>query len=340
MGRSEEAAALEWGPREGDPGAAPATSRSLQPGQHLYLPPARLQPHLHAGSPFRTGLTTASEGWERAAPRLSNSWLQLERPGARVVPGMEKLPQTSRVPVRRRSQPAARAGGGGRRGRAGEGCWAAPRPAGERVHCPGRLRGPPCRQPGREARRPAPPCSGGFLRSFRLPFSLPKGVTLTTRRSLFIQGLSGRCGSACTPRERATGIFESPVPRALPHPSGPPLRSRLRAREGARQTPAARRPERGGRGRRGWVGAAKKFGSVPKKKRDRDKSARVGRKRGKGAELTQAWALGAAVAVGCGPEPGNGSPGGRTGVGLPRRRLLPPVPPPPELRLPRKLIAT
>lgn len=253
MGRSEEAAALEWGPREGDPGAAPVTSRSLQPGQHLYLPPARLQAHIHAGSPFRTGLTTASEGWERAAPRLSNSWLQLERPGARVVPGMEKLPQTSRVPVRRRSQPAARAGGGGRRGRAGEGCWAAPRPAGERVHSPGRLRGPPCCQPVWEARRPAPPCSGGFLRSFRLPFSLPKGVTLTTRRSLFIQGLSGRCGSACTPRERATGIFESPVPRALPHPSGPPLRSRLRAREGAPQTPAARRP-REGRPRAPWVG--------------------------------------------------------------------------------------
>lgn len=74
-----------------------------------------------------------------------------------------------------------------------------------------------------------------------------------------------------------------------------------------------------------------------------DKRARVcgeeGR-RGKGAELTQAWALGAAVAVERGPETWNGSPGGSAGVGLPRRRLLPLVPPPPELRLPRKLIAS
>ncbi|XP_073659746.1 uncharacterized protein [Tursiops truncatus] len=36
------------------------------------------------------------------------------------------------------------------------------------------------------------------------------------------------------------------------------------------------------------------------------------------------------------PETRRSFPGGRGGVGLPRRRLLPLVPPPPELRLPRK----
>lgn len=148
--------------------------------QHLSLPPAHLQTHIHSRSPFRTGLTMASEGWKRGVPRLSNSRVQLERPGARVIPGMEKLPQTSQVPVRRRSQPAARAGveeGGDGSGKDAE---LTCDPAGERFHSPSLLRGAPFCQPGFEAHREALPFSVGFLRSFRFPLSLPKGVTVRT----------------------------------------------------------------------------------------------------------------------------------------------------------------
>lgn len=138
----------------------------------------------------------------------------------------------------------------------------------------------------------------------------------------------------------------SPPSRVLSHAQpAHPSRVRLRTREGARKTLEAGRPREGSRAAptRGAVGGC--YGEVwidsEKRERERDERARIGgKKRGKGAELTQAWALGAAVAVECGPATRNSSPGGRAGVGLPRRRLLPLVPPPPELRLPRKLIAT
>lgn len=90
----------------------------------------------------------------------------------------------------------------------------------------------------------------------------------------------------------------------------------------------------------GVVGGCYKEVWIDSEKREIREQKWGGGRKGKGAELTQAWALRAAVAVGCGPKTRNGSPCGSAGVGLPRRRLLPPVPPPPELRLPRKLIAT
>lgn len=86
------------------------------------LPASSPTPNLHSRQEPLLDLTTAGEGSKRRAPRLSNSRLQLERPGARVAPGMEKLPQTSQAPLRRRSQAAAPAGGGGRRTWTEEGC--------------------------------------------------------------------------------------------------------------------------------------------------------------------------------------------------------------------------
>lgn len=94
---------------------------------------------------------------------------------------------------------------------------------------------------------------------FSTPRSLPKGVILMTRRSLFSQGLSGRCVSVSTPLEGTNGIFKSPIPRALSHSTGPPLPDpAARVREGARQTLAAGRPRRGeprhpNPGHGGWV---------------------------------------------------------------------------------------
>lgn len=140
------------------------------------------------------------------------------------------------------------------------------------------------------------------------------------------------------------GISKSPIPGALPRSTRPPLRGPT-AHEGRGSGDPCRRrstrgePRRPRKGRRGWV--LRRSLDRFRKKGDRHERARMGGgKRGKGAELTQAWALGAAVAVECGPATRNSSPGGRAGVGLPKRRLLPLVPPPPELRLPRKLIAT
>lgn len=88
--RSEKAATLGSGPQEGD--TVQTRGRTcdvlvLLKGQHLFLPPGPLQTHSHSRSPFRTDLTTASEGSKCGVPRLSKSRLQLKRPGARVFPG-------------------------------------------------------------------------------------------------------------------------------------------------------------------------------------------------------------------------------------------------------------
>lgn len=227
-------------------------SLSPQRGQHLFLPPAQLQTHIHSRSRYRTDLPTTGEGSNRGVPRLSNSRLQLERPGARAAPGMEKLPQTSQAPLCRRSnQPRRRGAEGGADGPRKDAELTCD-PAGERFHSPAYSAGH-LSAPGRTEGLPFPLC---LFPSFRLPLSLPKGVRLKTWRSLFSRGLSGRCVSGSTPRERTNGIFKSPVPGCSPSLYPPSLRIRLRERAGVRKTPDAGRPREGSRAAptRGTVG--------------------------------------------------------------------------------------
>lgn len=102
-----------------------------QRGQHLSRPPPHLHTQIQSRSPFRTGLTTTSEGWKRGVPRLSNS-----ATGSRD----EEVAKTSQVRVGRRSQPAARAGAEAGGDGPGKDAELTCDPAGERFHSPSRLR--------------------------------------------------------------------------------------------------------------------------------------------------------------------------------------------------------
>lgn len=116
IGKGHRARVWRAGGRHGvDSEAAPVMSRPQLGGWPFLLPLAQLQTHIHASSLSRTSLATASEGSKWGVPPLSNSGLQLERPGARVAPGMQKLPQTSQAPLRRCLQSVAPKGaeGGG-----------------------------------------------------------------------------------------------------------------------------------------------------------------------------------------------------------------------------------
>lgn len=184
MQRSEKAATIGSGPQEGDPESVSVIFSVPAKRAAPLLPSTQLQTHIHSRTPLRTVLNTDGEGSKRGVPRLSNSRFQLRRPGARVVPGMEKLPQTSQAALRRGSQPAARAGvgGGGEAEEGGDGpgkdaeltCDA----TGERFHSPSLRRPAPFCQPGSEAHRRfflSLLASFGFFDS---PFQ--KGSTLMT----------------------------------------------------------------------------------------------------------------------------------------------------------------
>lgn len=229
-------------------------SSSLQRRRHLFLPPTQLQTHIHSKTRFRTDLNTTSEGSKRGVPRLSNSRLQLERPGARVVPGMEKevvtnFPGPSPPPL-----PNSREGGGmAEEGGDGPGKDAELTcdPAGERFHYPSLWHPAPFCQPGSGVHRKALPFPVCFLRSFRLPLLFQKGS---------YWGPEGVCSAgvcragvlACPHPERERMASSSPPSRVLSltppaHPSGIRLRAWEKGlrrssppgahREGSRATP-------------------------------------------------------------------------------------------------------
>ncbi|XP_055276559.1 basic proline-rich protein-like [Moschus berezovskii] len=298
--------------------------------------------------PVRTHLPTSGEGSTRRAPPLSNSRLQVERPGAerlRAGEVAENLPSPARRPRRAR--------GPGR-------MLNLPHAAGRRdLPAPRRA---PRGQAGSGAHTAVPASS---RRAPRVPFSLAKGGPAADPEA-FVQPESVGAG-VCERSHPEGGRVSAPRPRpGAPSPARPPAAPPGPAARGRRAsgTPVAGRPPRGAP----RAGPAVKFGSLPSKAETEGKEHKSGQKikrerkaRGRGGERhslrlgrrgarrrrapeAAGSASGAAAAraaaaaeVNCNltatarariqpqPRAGHAAPGAR------RTRAPPPPPPPPRL---------
>lgn len=228
---------------------------------------------------------------------------------------MEKLPQTSQAPLRGRCHPAAPAGGRRK----------AERDPGRMLSLwairPGNVSTPPADSAGhlsaslaagRTERHSLSPCAPFGL--FESPFLFQRGHTADLKEFVLPGSARQVCWCAHTLRENEWHL-RVPHPGCSPHSTSPPLGAPTGRDEGSRKIPVAGGPGHGRRAAptRGAVGGCYREVWIDSEKRNTEIKARAGRfkKRGKGAELTQAWALGAAVAVECGPETWSSSPGGR-----------------------------
>lgn len=258
---------------------------------------------------------------------------------------MEKLPQTSQAPRRRRSPPAGGVGGEQEGGRGpGKDAELTGEAAGPRFHSPSLLRPAPSCQPGSGAHRKALPFPVCFLGSFRRPPSLPKGVIRMTRQSLCPR--VRRAGVLAGPRPERERMASSSPPSACsaslrrPSPPGPACAPEISASaDPCRPAPTSGEPSRPDKARRGWV-PRRSLGRFRERRATEPREREWRRYRG-GKEQNSLrhgrWGRRRCRVRAADQER---LPGGRAGVGLARRRLVPLVPPPPELRLPRKLIAT